>query len=316
MKSSGEGTTRPAKPNPLATVSERKLTANRENAKKSTGPKTPRGKALSRRNALKHGLLAKVLIPCFPLQGENQQELEDLLDDLMHDYKPCGAAEELEVERIAACRWRLMRAWRYENAEILLGQVKILIRGNIPPPMSDAHQTALRLLQDAEKKVEAGQGITQEEPVSEELISQELKKKVFAALPSFQEWWPKIEESAQKYPEFLRRGLARFARRRGKQMPMQGPKKIRDQTPNPLFDHDRLIALMTIRLAISIIEFECKQYFDSVMKHAYELEAIPNRDVVEKLLRYETGFERSLDRAVDRLERLQRHRKGEPIPTR
>jgi len=38
--------------------SERKLAANRENAKKSTGPKTPTGKAFSRRNALKHGLFA------------------------------------------------------------------------------------------------------------------------------------------------------------------------------------------------------------------------------------------------------------------
>jgi hypothetical protein len=54
MKSS-QGTDRvvqPAKLNQL-TVSERKLKANRENARKSTGPKTPRGKAFSRRNAVK-----------------------------------------------------------------------------------------------------------------------------------------------------------------------------------------------------------------------------------------------------------------------
>ena len=37
-------------------VSPRKLEANRRNALKSTGPKTPTGKAYSRRNALKHGL--------------------------------------------------------------------------------------------------------------------------------------------------------------------------------------------------------------------------------------------------------------------
>jgi len=40
-------------------TSERKVNANRENAKQSTGPKTPQGKAYSRGNALKHGLTAK-----------------------------------------------------------------------------------------------------------------------------------------------------------------------------------------------------------------------------------------------------------------
>ena len=47
---------------PTPPISEAKLRANRENAKKSTGPKTVRGKAYSRRNALKHGLLIRVLI--------------------------------------------------------------------------------------------------------------------------------------------------------------------------------------------------------------------------------------------------------------
>jgi hypothetical protein len=47
-----------AKPKSV-TVSERKLKANRENAKKSTGPRTSRGKGFSRRNALKHGLFVR-----------------------------------------------------------------------------------------------------------------------------------------------------------------------------------------------------------------------------------------------------------------
>lgn len=40
------------------TISERKLRANRANAKRSTGPKTSAGKAASCRNALKHGILS------------------------------------------------------------------------------------------------------------------------------------------------------------------------------------------------------------------------------------------------------------------
>src|SRR5947199_9208122 len=47
-----------AKRNQLATISEHKLKANRENSKKSTAPRTLRGKAYSRRHALNNGLLA------------------------------------------------------------------------------------------------------------------------------------------------------------------------------------------------------------------------------------------------------------------
>jgi hypothetical protein len=45
-------------------TSAKKAQANRQNALKSTGPKTPEGKASVRHNALKHGLLAQeVLLP-------------------------------------------------------------------------------------------------------------------------------------------------------------------------------------------------------------------------------------------------------------
>jgi len=42
-------------------ISERKLQANRANAKRSTGPRTEPGKAASRKNALKHGILSRVV---------------------------------------------------------------------------------------------------------------------------------------------------------------------------------------------------------------------------------------------------------------
>jgi hypothetical protein len=41
---------------------------------------------------------------------------KDLQNGLWRQYQPVGRAEEIEVERIALCYWRLKRAWRYENA--------------------------------------------------------------------------------------------------------------------------------------------------------------------------------------------------------
>jgi hypothetical protein len=66
---------------PPAAISQRKLNANRLNAKKSTGPKTLRGKEYSRRNALKHGLFARHSLEFF-LLGEDSHEYDDLLNDM------------------------------------------------------------------------------------------------------------------------------------------------------------------------------------------------------------------------------------------
>jgi hypothetical protein len=53
----------PAAPDatPKRPVSERRLAANRANAQKSTGPRTPEGKSRSALNATRHGILSQVL---------------------------------------------------------------------------------------------------------------------------------------------------------------------------------------------------------------------------------------------------------------
>ncbi len=52
------------------------------------------------------------------------------------------------------------------------------------------------------------------------------------------------------------------------------------------------------------------------MKAQFEAEArrLPDAKTLEKILRYETTIKKHLYRAMDQLERLQRHRKGEFAP--
>jgi len=50
------------------------------------------------------------------------------------------------------------------------------------------------------------------------------------------------------------------------------------------------------------------------MEVAIAQHVITDREVLDRILRYETAIERNLGRAVDRLERLQRRRKGKPFP--
>ena len=91
--------------------SEAKLTANRLNAKKSTGPRTLEGKAVVAQNALKHGLLARQDL----ITGEDPQEFALCRDELLAELAPAGRMEAILAERIVSLAWRLKRAQRLQN---------------------------------------------------------------------------------------------------------------------------------------------------------------------------------------------------------
>src|SRR6266700_43698 len=167
------------KPNQLATISERKLQANRKNAKKSTGPKTPRGKAFSQRNAVKHGLFAMHIMD-FDVLREDPQQYEELLQGLREQYRPIGQAEELEVERAALCWWRLKRVWRYENVTNRvalrdIGRIELREQAEYCKKLEKEEEAVIFQLQDAMTQIEAAGE-----------ISQELKQRMFAIMPGLE----------------------------------------------------------------------------------------------------------------------------------
>jgi hypothetical protein len=91
-------------------ATEAQANANRQNARKSTGPRSAEGKATSSRNGLTHGLCASTHI----VLGEDPEEFLILLKDLYDRFRPVGAGEEKLVQRIAADQWRLDRAFPME----------------------------------------------------------------------------------------------------------------------------------------------------------------------------------------------------------
>src|ERR1022692_4381649 len=95
---------------PPHTTTEDQVNANRQNAKKSTGPRTAEGKAASSRNGLKHGLCANKHI----LLDEDPEEFLFLLQDLLDRFRPVGPGEEKLVLRIVNDQWRLDRAFPAE----------------------------------------------------------------------------------------------------------------------------------------------------------------------------------------------------------
>src|ERR1700680_4450017 len=79
--------------------------ANRRNAQKSTGPKTPEGKSAVSMNALRHGLRARTVV----LPGEDPTEFHQLCDDLQAEWNPQSRTEQFYVEQMAVSQWKLTR---------------------------------------------------------------------------------------------------------------------------------------------------------------------------------------------------------------
>ncbi len=90
-------------------VTEARLAANRRNAAKSTGPKTPEGKARSRANALKHGLCASVCVP------EDVELVQQRAYQWYYTLKPQTEYHAWLVDQITVISLRIDRGERIER---------------------------------------------------------------------------------------------------------------------------------------------------------------------------------------------------------
>jgi hypothetical protein len=90
---------------------------NRENAKHSTGPKTPEGKRRASLNALKHGLTGQTVV----LPGDDPHAFIDFCEAYQKELKPCGILETQLVFTIAQTQWRMNRAGAWEDDIVSLG---------------------------------------------------------------------------------------------------------------------------------------------------------------------------------------------------
>ena len=92
-------------------TTEAQISANRQNAEKSTGPRTAEGKAAISRNAIKHGLFAEETV----INGEDQGRFELRRVVMLDEWQPVGPMETMIAERIVSLSWRLNRTERMQN---------------------------------------------------------------------------------------------------------------------------------------------------------------------------------------------------------
>ena len=285
-------------------VSLRKTQANRENAKKSTGPRTARGKANSRRNAIKHGLFIRMIDEAF--DNEDPREFIDFYNKLRDEKQPVGPSEEREVEYIAICWVRLARLWQYENAEIARANASFMIdleikrQGPIDIDTVPGRREFLCTCSAAEKQVEAtGQ-------LSTEMMTRIFQQDIFIKMMWERQKTLSEEAVREKIHEIAETvaGERNITLSEAKRMLAENPES------NPHFV--RAVQLDMIEHFRDQKVREWSYQTREKRKFTRQLHSIPD-SAVDKVIRYGNAIERQMSRAYARLERLQARRKGQHV---
>ena len=287
-------------------ATEKQIAANRRNAKKSTGPRTEIGKKLVSQNPRKHGILSKVIQTC---EGkESKAEFEKLLQELQEYYQPIGIVEEAYLERIFICLCRLRRCIRHESGEL----VKSIYFAN--EDASSNIEQRFEFLKRISAFVESKSEMRTNSMALEFLwgILDKIKNEV-------KETGGISKETRTTLFQYFGKEKDRFAdlcsyflllAKDGVEFAKKFPEKYGEP---PDAEECRKSALMLIDLEMDVL-LEEKETI--VEKEETEKEmrlaalTLPPADVVDKILRYETTIERQLYRAMDRLEKVQRNRRG------
>ncbi len=284
--------------------------SQRENlARHATGPRTPAGKERSKRNAIRHGIFSDVVV----LAGESRREYLSLLKGLRDTLRPEGTFEELLVEKLASNAWRTRRLLAAEGAEI---------RYNMESFVARSRERELRELQELETKsaLPSNKGLIREirnrcaldlclsalnqlrRGIEGAGFDQErdlvLLEKIYgiadegqSGLDLFRSYLTWSETAKVSDEEREREGYA-------------SPAQCQEQV---LLEIDREVRrLERYKKARTSMEAE-KTHLEMRRR------GVPEGPALDRLLRYEASLERSFDRTLSQLERLQRMRAGQPV---
>ena len=291
-------------------TTQKQLAANRRNAQKSTGPKTPEGKHTSGQNARKHSLPADELVA----SSEDPAEFESLRCRLISDLRPEGALEELLVDQIAALHWRLRRTFRAEAGEIQAARDAALA-GNADHQASGPTPERLARLRDAVC-------VARQEIASIGSLTLPTADRVTSILCGY-------GQSAPAITAFMRTSLPVMAARLAfapapaplreseqppastHEPPAKAPSSPTDEAP-PMDPDTRatlLSALETDDQNLTAAIDEARQQRATETATLIARNSLPPTGPADKILRYDRTLTATLDRALNTLLRLQKARR-------
>jgi len=284
--------------------SEAQSAANRQNAKKG-GVKTDEGKAVSRLNALKHGILSKHLFISTGSKVTDYEEFESVRDIFFEEMQPIGILETLLVDRLFATFWRIQRLHVAETG-FIRKQTEEAMRLSV-----DRFEELGNARKDSEK------GFFRQMRTSEgcanlamlwQAVAESLKEK---GLPLSKGMTRAVdEEMGGKSGFFMAEYVSQFnwiVENNGGALPMTD-------------EFRQNLNVEALRFAEELVAFftgmsEHHEWHEKdVSKADLESKLIPPLDQLDKIQRYDAHLQRLLIQTLHELQRVQAARQGKSVP--
>jgi hypothetical protein len=282
------------------TMTPKQIEANRQNAQKATGPKTPSGRAASKMNALKHGIFSRNVLVRGTHARENEREFRALHDRFREHYQPVGPVEEMLVDEIVTGHWRLQRALKAESGEIALnvdgGHEK---RGRVSPQ-----------LQWARWELRGDVVLAMEESALGNSILAGWLREVRTRVEQDGE----LTEASIKIPfhgkpNRLSKDLEALRQRLSQNSKGTDAAARREENKAQALEYiDRELQ------SLDWNKHDCEQREAAEEEARQAAAVLPSSEVLDKIIRYDTMLARRQYRAMNQLERVQRMRLGEAVP--
>jgi len=285
-------------------TTEQQLQANWQNAQESTGPATPEGKAVAKMNALKHCILAREVVIRGEHIKESAKEFHAILARFWQELAPAGPVEEMLVERLVVCYWRLRRVLIAESGAIRLS----VDTGSWQRLIAECNELT---------RMKQHTFIYKESDFRQSALGIQY---LLGKLEEIREW---VDEVGELTEDIFQRVIEVFGDEDDGVARVLGIYRLVLQDNPEGLEPDALKAKHK-QLVLTFLDEQrerLKQLHEVLGEQEGQEQAnrsaasfLPSKETVEKLLRYETTIERQLYRALNQLERLQRQRKGEVIP--
>ena len=272
---------------------------------KDTG-RTAVGKRRSRRNAIKHGILASVVT----LEGESTEEFDSLLKGLRKDFRPDGTLEQILVEKLATIMWRYRRLLYTESAEIASERAC----GLRQIERQDRDRKELQLIDNSEESIVLGlMGCWHNGIVRSKVI---YLLDTLHTLINVRGFTPDVDRPMLGRIFGVTTLNSLLLQYEAWSNPKRGVIKAEalKEFDLPLAER-KLKFLDQLEREINRLK-KINEDLDVVAKlrrtAEKETSGVPEAPRLERLLRYSASLERDFDRTLNQLERLQGMRKGQP----
>jgi hypothetical protein len=268
----------------------------------AAGSNGAKRKGVGKWNALKHGILSRSVVVQNGDPEETQKAFDFLHSSLRDDLKPESVLEEILVEKIAVCYWRLRRVLRSEAGEIEESQ------GDNTTPL---RPSLLRLLSEEQRREqirEHSDGLNALIYKLDELSSHVrtdncISTDEFGALERM--FGPELPLMVNAKRILRALGLIRSGEARVNTLASKDPSSAEELKREVL----RLISEHT-----EFLEEERKKKLTEELQKAEvraRIMSAPGSEAIDRLIRYQVTLEKEFYRAIQQLERQQRMRKGE-----